>query len=1678
MPRGRPATFGGVRRREDANGGPNAAPTAPFSMEAARTQLAAQLASNALCSGHSDALVSFSPGQDRVEVLWKGFLMPQDPTNPWELSSQTQALNFLNSGLHALSNDRLASNFVRELGKTDGQGVFLMQDLLDLEYSTDAGRQREVVSFQRGLVAFVTMLTMRRMQMASLHMDEANYVYTYMRTAHVQLFRMYLEQLDDIVDRHSVEDRRLSAADFLEDCQGRKFAPLCFTQLCLPFIRLLYLLGNKFQDLVYEDSFKGAVNKVGAMINEWVKDQEVADYDDEDADAPLDSKLCFKFMKEEIVRLHKMVNRGDRNMEAAAALKKKAQQMARWDPDQPAPEPWDVVEVGIPEEVVLSDGTVGPRHDNDHREIRDIQLLPTTEECLTPEPPLLPGNFPFHVNAHWLPPGPERWVDTHFRLFREDLCGTIRTCLQDLAQRLVETRRGLTGGRLRDSDVDYNVYPVVKAEMTLRHTDSRHERDRERRVQRHGLCLDVSFPHPTAAQMSGKKTAKATKKDKVSTRRGLWEKTGWLPYNGMVALVKYADGALQVVFCHIVERDPDRLVQDVSEVTLQPFEMSDFATLERWQSFASLQQEQQQNRPCMLLLEFNKVFLVAYEPVLRALQSIQPAEMPFLEYLAPEAPHEGEATMEAPLYCYKDEFRFDLGAALRAGDGVAAGRLLLNPLDERNRAGCEAALVRHSTLERDQAKALVRALSSRVACIQGLPGSGKSFIGTILTQIIVEAKVAPVLIVCYTNHALDQFLCNLLDIGITSLVRVGGQCKEPRLEKYNLSKLPKTSQRYELKLLYEELDRDADLIEQVSRDLNAESRRPTWKSLKWFLETNFPDHFDDFEERSADIFADGWEVAGCDDILEFWLQGQDGAPARRRNPMRGRSNVWQWSVEERHAAVVEWDGDMRASRVEKLVAAQEAYRETLNKLDTVRSQADVTLLQRVQIIGMTTTGVAKNQQKIAAVAPRVVICEEAGEVLEAQLMACLSPSCQQLVLIGDHKQLRPHIAEYGLSVESSVGQRFALDVSLFERLVAPTSGLPWWVLTEQHRMRPQISQLLRMQFYPELRDAKETNEYPPLLGVDKNVYFVTHDHPEDNAAGAPGATARSHSNAYEVAYLVATLRYLLQQGYHTSDIAILTPYVSQLIKLRSALRGQFVLELNELDQAEIERFDADEVEEDDDDDGKTTHGSPGQLAATKTELSGVIRVATVDNFQGEEATVILVSLVRSSKNPQRSGTIGFLKTPNRVNVLLSRAKHGMLLVGHGELLRANVCGEECPSREFCHECGDEDIKERVADVLLFQTYGELDPSEDPVLVMPCCSMVYTMATLDGTLHLSEYYTSNGKVRGALPGEFIDIPQCPNCKQPIRGLRRYGRVTKRAAIDAAEKKFITHSQRQLAVLQERVNMAPDQEDPAQIKALRHDLRTFGATVKRPPCQKAYEACVALLTKAKGGRGGGDVAIDDSTLPVPNTTFPYPGYFSLLSAQLSLIGASASLGRAEQYARQAMEHFERNSFSQQKCEAQLILVQILLMSAEKKLEDSVKTEEEREKRQAAVAVFTDKAVDLFNALITTSPPSFRSKHEQDLLAFQEKLLSVISRAQSATFYQEVSKEEMRLIKTAMQTEFRGSGHWYRCVNGHSYSIGECGMAMEETRCPECGARVGGANHSFVEGTVLDEEMDSLE
>jgi hypothetical protein len=154
-------------------------------------------------------------------------------------------------------------------------------------------------------------------------------------------------------------------------------------------------------------------------------------------------------------------------------------------------------------------------------------------------------------------------------------------------------------------------------------------------------------------------------------------------------------------------------------------------------------------------------------------------------------------------------------------------------------------------------------------------------------------------------------------------------------------------------------------------------------------------------------------------------------------------------------------------------------------------------------------------------------------------------------------------------------------------------------------------------------------------------------------------------------------RYLLQQGYGGSeqpDICILTPYVGQLLRLRQAIAAvsdvKFVM--SDRDATDLNHVVTDAAMADSPFDPANSSGSgpsaaggsplqpTGSDAAALLEGAGSkvvtmgrsIRLATIDNFQGEEARFIILSLVR---NPREQGAgIGFLAVDNRINVLLSR----------------------------------------------------------------------------------------------------------------------------------------------------------------------------------------------------------------------------------------------------------------------------------------------------------------------------------------------------------------------------------------------------------------------------------------
>lgn len=288
------------------------------------------------------------------------------------------------------------------------------------------------------------------------------------------------------------------------------------------------------------------------------------------------------------------------------------------------------------------------------------------------------------------------------------------------------------------------------------------------------------------------------------------------------------------------------------------------------------------------------------------------------------------------------------------------------------------------------------------------------------------------------------------------------------------------------------------------------------------------------------------------------------------------------------------------------------YNELCDRCKLEKIREDLMILKDARVVGMTTTAAAKYHDLIMNLEPKILIIEEAAETVESHIITALTPSIEHLILIGDHKQLRPNISVHELAINHH------LDVSLFERL---TKTLHYTQLTEQRRMRTQIRKLLKPIYGDALTDHESVKEYPRVPGLFNDLFFF--DHQEEESAVKDST---SKINKFEAHLCAKFACFLINGGIGPDKITILSMYSSQ--------------------RKEIARFLREE--------------------SRRVEDAKDIQVSSVDGFQGEENDIIILSLVRS-RSP-KSG-IGFLSVSNRVCVALSRARHGLYVFGNASQLR-------------------------------------------------------------------------------------------------------------------------------------------------------------------------------------------------------------------------------------------------------------------------------------------------------------------------------------------------------------------------------------------------------------------------
>ena len=308
---------------------------------------------------------------------------------------------------------------------------------------------------------------------------------------------------------------------------------------------------------------------------------------------------------------------------------------------------------------------------------------------------------------------------------------------------------------------------------------------------------------------------------------------------------------------------------------------------------------------------------------------------------------------------------------------------------------------------------------------------------------------------------------------------------------------------------------------------------------------------------------------------------------------------------------------MQESAKAKMLAAfreqAKAYVRIVRDLKVGKWERDAVYLQKANIIGMTTTGLSKYRPLISSLKPKIILIEEAAEVIEAPVAVACVESLEHLILVGDHQQLQGHC-----SVQELENEPYYLNVSMFERLVR--NDMPFRTLLRQRRMDPEFRRLIHP-IYPQLEDHPHVLNRPCLpvgLGLYKSFFF-THDYPEYKDSQL------SSYNDREAEFVAGFYHYLLQNSADPRGITILTFYNGQRKRILAHLKSR------------------------------------PQIAHHYTN------VVTVDSYQGEENGIVILSLVRSNDR----GNIGFLEVDNRVCVALSRAQFGFYIFGNGALLSAS-----------------------------------------------------------------------------------------------------------------------------------------------------------------------------------------------------------------------------------------------------------------------------------------------------------------------------------------------------------------------------------------------------------------------
>ncbi|KAL7258164.1 hypothetical protein ACSBR1_004309 [Camellia fascicularis] len=296
---------------------------------------------------------------------------------------------------------------------------------------------------------------------------------------------------------------------------------------------------------------------------------------------------------------------------------------------------------------------------------------------------------------------------------------------------------------------------------------------------------------------------------------------------------------------------------------------------------------------------------------------------------------------------------------------------------------------------------------------------------------------------------------------------------------------------------------------------------------------------------------------------------------------------------------------------------------------------------------------------------RLLVIDEAAQIKECDSIIPLTlPGIKHIILFGDECQLPA-------MVRSNVSQEAGFGRSLFERLTL--SGHSKQLLNIQYRMHPSISCFPNSKFYQnKVMDSANVKSQKYTKCFLRGPMFGPFSFINISCGREMLDDQRSRKNMVEVAVVLKIL-HLLSEACAASkkklSVGIVSPYSAQIAEIQHRLGRKY------------EKHD-----------------------------NFVVNVKSIDGCQGGEEDVVVISTVRSSG---RGSNIGFISSPRRTNVALTRARHCLWILGNETTLsNSGSVWDELISDAKVRQCFFNADEHKDFEKVIIEVKKELDELDD------------------------------------------------------------------------------------------------------------------------------------------------------------------------------------------------------------------------------------------------------------------------------------------------------------------------------------------------------------------------------